>query len=63
MIGDYTDGDETIRKFLFRYGKAGVPLYLVYSPERPDEPEILPEILTEGLVLDALARALPKSNR
>lgn len=63
LIGDYTDGDETIRKFLFRYGKAGVPLYLVYSPERPDEPEILPEILTEGMVLDALARALPKSNR
>ena len=63
LIGDYTDGDETIRAFLFRYGKAGVPLYLVYSPDRPEEPEILPELLTEGMVLGALARAIPNSDR
>lgn len=61
LIGDYTDGDETIREFLFRYGKAGVPLYLVYSPDRPEEPEILPELLTEGMVLSALERAIPNS--
>ncbi|MCA9669843.1 MAG: thioredoxin family protein [Myxococcales bacterium] len=57
---DWTRRDETIRKELARFGKAGVPLYLVYSPRTPDRPQVLPEIITQKLVLAALKRAQPK---
>lgn len=57
LVGDWTRRDEAIRQKLAAHGKAGVPLYLVYAPDRPDEPEVLPELLTEQLVIDSLARA------
>jgi hypothetical protein len=33
-----------------------VPLYLLYSPKNKDAPQVLPEVLTPGIVLDALNR-------
>jgi len=54
---DFTRPDEKIRRALARHGKAGVPMYLVYSPAAPDAPEVLPELLTEDRVLEALDRA------
>jgi thiol:disulfide interchange protein DsbD len=59
FVGDWTRRDEAIRVELARYGKAGVPLYLVYSPSAPDRPVVLPEILTIDLFLDALKQASP----
>lgn len=56
---DYTNKDPQIKASLDKFGKAGVPLYLVYKPGDPDHPEILPEILTPGIVQDALKRAGP----
>ena len=35
-------------------GRAGVPLYLLYDPQRPGRPTILPELLSVDLVLEAL---------
>ncbi len=52
--GDYTQRDEAIRAELARHGRAGVPLYLVYDPNSPDAPAVLPELLTVGGVLEAL---------
>jgi thiol:disulfide interchange protein DsbD len=54
---DWTRRDETIRAALARLGKAGVPVYAVYSPAAPDQPELLPELLSVDRVLDALALA------
>ncbi len=51
---DWTRRDEAIRAELARFGKAGVPLYLVYTPEAPDRPLLLPELLTVDRVLEAL---------
>jgi thiol:disulfide interchange protein DsbD len=57
LIGDYTHFPENISAELQRYNRAGVPLVLVY-PKNPDAPPIvLPEVLTPGTVLNALARA------
>jgi len=51
FVADWTRRDETIRAELARHGRAGIPLYLVYDPRRPDEPERLSELITvEGLV-------------
>ncbi len=54
---DWTRRDETIRAELARHGRAGVPLYLVYDPERPHEPVILPEILSVGDLVESLRAA------
>ncbi len=57
IVVDWTDYDADIARFLARFGRNGVPLYLVYSGQPGSEPEVLPQLLTPGIVLDALARA------
>ena len=57
LVGDYTHFPDGITTELNRFNRAGVPLVLVY-PKNPDaEPIVLPEVLTPGIVLDALDRA------
>ncbi|WP_404325728.1 protein-disulfide reductase DsbD family protein [Aerophototrophica crusticola] len=60
LKGDWTNRDATIAKVLERFGRSGVPLYLVYVPGEK-EPRVLPQVLTEGIVLDAL-KAIPGGN-
>ena len=57
LKADWTRRDDTIRAVLKRHGKAGVPMYLVYLPNSPDKPLVLPELLTERIVIDAFAGA------
>ena len=56
LVGDWTRRDDAITAELQRHGRSGVPLYLVYAPGR-SEPRILPQLLTEGVVIDALKDA------
>jgi thiol:disulfide interchange protein DsbD len=49
---DWTNRDETIAKALAAFGRNSVPLYVLYAPGK--EPVLLPEIITPGIVLDAL---------
>ena len=56
MVGDYTSVDPAITAFLEAHHAVGVPLYVVY-PRSGGEGEVLPNILTQGIVGDALARA------
>ena len=58
---DWTQRDETIRQELARHGRAGVPMYLVYAPARPDAPEVLPELLSTEGVIDAIRRTSPEA--
>ena len=53
LVGDWTRRDDAITAELERHGRSGVPLYLLYTPGQP-EPRILPQLLTEGLIIDAL---------
>ena len=48
MVGDWTDGDAAIGKFLDAHGRSGVPLYLWYAPGK--EAQTLPQILTPGML-------------
>lgn len=50
---DWTRQDDTITKALAEYGRAGVPLYVLYKGGE-QEPVLLPEVLLPGTVLDAL---------
>jgi DsbC/DsbD-like thiol-disulfide interchange protein/cytochrome c biogenesis protein CcdA len=56
LVGDWTNGDPAITRFLESRGRAGVPLYLWYPPGET-EPEELPQILTPGMLTDRAERA------
>ena len=56
LKADWTRRDPQIAAELASFGRAGVPLYLVYGAKGGD-PAILPAILTEGLVVKALDAA------
>ena len=55
LVGDWTNGDPAITRFLDSRGRAGVPLYLWYEPGKA-EPEELPQILTSGMLTDRAQR-------
>jgi thiol:disulfide interchange protein DsbD len=54
LIGDYTLEDPAIGAELQRFGRAGVPLVLVYPKDPTKPPIVLPALLTPKIVLDAL---------
>jgi thiol:disulfide interchange protein DsbD len=56
MVGDYTNVDDDITAFLAAHHWPGVPLYVVY-PASGGEGEVLPTLLTQGMVDAALERA------
>ena len=53
LVADWTRRDPEITALLSAHGRSGVPLYLYYAPGAA-EPVVLPQILTESIVLDAL---------
>ncbi len=56
VVGDWTNGDPAITRFLDARARAGVPLYLWYEPGRA-EPEELPQVLTPAMLSDRARRA------
>jgi len=59
LKADWTKRDPEIARVLASFGRSGVPLYLVYPPARPgqrarSEPSVLPQILSEGMVIEAV---------
>lgn len=57
---DWTTRDPEVTAMLDRFGRSGVPLYVLY-PGAGDEPVLLPEVLTPQVVLDALDRTAPRT--
>ena len=57
LKADWTRKDEVITAWLKRYGRAGVPFYLVVPKDRSVDPIPLPEVITPDLVAEALAKA------
>jgi thiol:disulfide interchange protein len=53
MVGDWTNADPAITRFLEAQGRSGVPLYLWYAPGK--EAQTLPQLLTPS-TLTSLAR-------
>jgi thiol:disulfide interchange protein len=53
LVADWTNQNPEITQLLKDNGRSGVPLYLYYAPHAAT-PVILPQILTEGGVLDVL---------
>ena len=58
LKGDWTEVDPAITAYLQSHGAIGVPFYAVY-PADGGAPRLLPELLTPGLVEQALRDATP----
>jgi thiol:disulfide interchange protein len=56
LKADWTNGDPAITKLLQKFGRPGVPLYVLY-PGKSEEPIVFPEVLTKGMVLEKLQAA------
>ena len=59
LKADWTTRDPGITRVLGSFGRSGVPLYLFYPPHPaggpgPVEPTVLPQILTEATVIEAI---------
>lgn len=57
MKADWTNADPEITAALKKFGRVGVPFYVIYPAGRPEAPITLPEILTEQIVLEGLRKA------
>jgi thiol:disulfide interchange protein len=53
LKGDWTNQDAEISRLLEAHGRSVVPLYLLYAGPM-GEAQVLPQILTQGLVIDAI---------
>lgn len=58
LLGDFTRKNPDIAAELNRFGRAGVPLVLVYPKDATKPPQILPTVLTPTVVLEALDAAV-----
>jgi thiol:disulfide interchange protein DsbD len=55
---DWTREDPAITEALTALGRSGVPVYALYVPGQ-SSPQILPQVLTPGIVMDALKKLTP----
>jgi thiol:disulfide interchange protein len=56
LKGDWTNNDPAITAVLREYNTSGVPLYLMFPADSTRPAEVLPQILSESIVLEALNR-------
>ncbi|MGA9117356.1 MAG: thioredoxin family protein [Bacteroidota bacterium] len=54
---DWTGRNPDITRLLAKFGRSGVPLYVIFPAGKPHAPIVLPEVITTGIVLEALASA------
>jgi thiol:disulfide interchange protein len=54
LVGDWTDGDPALGRFIEQHNRAGVPLYLWYAPGA-SAPQVLPQVLTPAILTDLAA--------
>ena len=59
LRADWTNQDPDITRALAALGRSGVPTYAIYPPDPSAPPQVLPAVLTPGIVLNAL-NSLPK---
>jgi thiol:disulfide interchange protein len=59
LLADWTDKNDTIKQALLELNSQSIPLLAIYPADPAREVMLLPDLLTQGKVLDALAEAGP----
>jgi thiol:disulfide interchange protein DsbD len=54
LVADWTRRDPAITSALHKYGREGVPTYVILRPSPNSTPQLLPEIITPSIVLKSL---------
>lgn len=54
---DWTNRNPEITQLLQAFGRSGVPLYVIFSAGRLDNPLVLPEVITAAIVIEKLDEA------
>jgi suppressor for copper-sensitivity B len=62
MRADWSRPNPSIANYLHSFGRFGIPLDVVYGPRQP-QGEVLPELLTPGILTQALDQASADSKR
>jgi thiol:disulfide interchange protein DsbD len=52
MVGDWTNKDPEITKFLERFGRNGVPVYVLFDAE--GKTTVLPQVLSKNIVINSI---------
>ena len=58
LKADWTQYDPEITRQLAAVNRSGVPTYVIYPVDAKAMPDVLPELLTKSIVLDALKKDL-----
>jgi suppressor for copper-sensitivity B len=61
LLADFTDQPPELQRWLQKFQQNGVPLTVIFSADRPNEPIVLPGVYTQGKLLESLKDAPPKS--
>jgi len=56
LVADWTRRDPAITAALQKYGREGVPTYVLLRPAPNAPPQLLPELITPSIVLEALSQ-------
>ncbi|MBA2728217.1 MAG: thioredoxin family protein [Parachlamydiaceae bacterium] len=56
MKADWTRSDPEITSLLREFGRNGVPLYVLYSSDSEKAPQVLPQLLTPGSIIEAIEK-------
>jgi thiol:disulfide interchange protein DsbD len=56
LVADWTSRDPSITTALQKYGREGVPTYVLLRPNPNSPPQLLPELITPSIVLEALSQ-------
>lgn len=59
LKADWTNRNPEITELLAKFGRSGVPLYVLFPAGNPSSPVVFPEVITERMVIDALRSAAP----
>lgn len=57
LKADWTAQDADISDLLRKFGRSGVPVYVIFPAGHPNEPVVLPEVISKQIVIDALNKA------
>ena len=58
---DWTNRNPDITRLLSKFGRSGVPLYVIFPAGKTNQPVVLPEVITTNIVLEAIDKAVPPS--
>ncbi len=61
LQADWTNRNKEIGDFLARYGRSGIPFYIVFYGGNPNNFITLPVTITKGSITDALKEAIAKN--